>query len=736
MSLPLITLFVLTPNVLYEGGATLKSNYLLSSIKITAEAPDNIFRTYTFKYGTDNIYSYLNEVVEAGEVSFQTLNSTVFVYGKKPVNYTSSPISYQYLSYKDLFPGDFDGDGKSDLIIAQKYGYGHSSYDLVSQIQSSNWTTMYTKSPLASGSTVTGSYSEKTKNSSYALDNFFSSDYNGDGRDDVLYLNATNTTDYGGPLTTFNKLTIELTKKDANNQYYSESRDIYQPYDADYFYKYIRAQNNLFIPGDFDGDGNQDFILIASYCANMGCDGYKAFFSSPNTSETNLEILNFGVGYNGFGDYYATTVANVDYIIPIDYDGDGKQELFISRGTLSYMLSITRISSASGYSFSASSYEIPYMTQGNSKVYFGDFNGDRKGDLLIYKPYETVKWYTYYSTGTGFIPVPFSFKHTLVFNGDVQDDHIVIADYNGDGKSDILDAYLLQSPSYGTMLDVYYGKGYNPMDPSSSFFYEQYYYVNEATRLTAADFNGDGRSDLLYDTDGGLAGYIIFFKPFGREQLLASVTDGFNNTTSFEYKYLTEDPNFYSRTVSLDDWINNYPHNYIQLPISAVSKIKIPDGIGGKAITNFTYKDAILNRTGKGFLGFKNIIADNQATNITSETQNELNTKYAVLYPVKTKTYLGNTSENLSETQITTTFIDRGTGVLDKRFLQHVDKTLSIDYVNDRASESTNTYDNYGNITTNVTKTGILSGSTVTAIETVTTTTVFGSIQYTGSSKT
>jgi len=385
------------------------------------------------------------------------------------------------------------------------------------------------------------------------------------------------------------------------------------------------------------------------------------------------------------------------------------------------------VSIATGYNFSATvlnTYGSGVITEFGSKVYFGDFNGDRKSDLLVYKPLSQV-WNICYGTGKGLVSVPFSFKHTLVL--DDNNDHIIVADFNGDGKSDILDSYTLHSSPFGTNLDTYYSTGYNTSFPSSSFYYEQYHYIHEGIRLTAGDFNGDGRSDVLYDTEGGLEGFILYFKPMGEERFLVSVTNGFDHTTSFEYKLLTEAPSFYNRTVSLDDAANAYPNNYVRLPLYAVSKITVPNGIGGNVNTTFTYKDAILNRAGKGFLGFKNIISDNHTTDIITETQNTLNTQYALLYPVKTKTYFEVTNENLSETQITTTFIDRGTGSpFDKRFLQHIDKTLNIDYVNSRASESNNTYDNYGNITTNVTKTGILSGSTVTATETVTTTTVFG----------
>ena len=56
------------------------------------------------------------------------------------------------------------------------------------------------------------------------------------------------------------------------------------------------------------------------------------------------------------------------------------------------------------------------------------------------------------------------------------------------------------------------------------------------------------------------------------------------------------------------------------------------------------------------------------------------------------------------------------------RYWQKVDKELNIDYLAGNASETTNSYDSYGNVTTSVSKTGTQSGTTVSPVETFTTT--------------
>lgn len=238
-----------------------------------------------------------------------------------------------------------------------------------------------------------------------------------------------------------------------------------------------------------------------------------------------------------------------------------------------------------------------------------------------------------------------------------------------------------------------------------------------------ADFNGDGRSDLLnwddYYSD------VIYIKPDGKERLMDKMADGFNTVTNFDYKNLTEDPAFYARTISLDDPANAYPFNYIQQPLYAVSTVYVPNGIGGTSTTNYTYQDAILHRAGKGFLGFKNVTATNISNNIVSVSQSGLNTQYAMLVPSLSTSSLQSNGNNISSTQLFTSFQNLGTGI-QKRFSTHVDKTVSKDYINKRASESSNTYDNYGNITSNTNKAGDITNYSSGPIQTTVTNTTYG----------
>lgn len=171
----------------------------------------------------------------------------------------------------------------------------------------------------------------------------------------------------------------------------------------------------------------------------------------------------------------------------------------------------------------------------------------------------------------------------------------------------------------------------------------------------------------------------------------------------------------------------NYPYNIISPPIFVVSSVTTSNGIGGVNKSDYRYKDLIFHRAGKGLLGFKNITINNEVLGTTTEVYNDVNIQYATSYQTKQLTKLNSTGETLSEQDVTTTFVDKSTnGYFGKRFSPQVEKSIDINYLTGAASETDNTYDNYGNITTVIHKSGSWSGSSVNTIETATTTTAFG----------
>ena len=200
---------------------------------------------------------------------------------------------------------------------------------------------------------------------------------------------------------------------------------------------------------------------------------FKGFITSPGTNELNKEIGNFGFAANTWGaDYYAGAFANADAINVLDFDGDGKMEILVTKDATSYILSIQRVSVATGFSFIASVIYTTTAVIKDNKIFAGDFNGDKKSDLLVRNNDGT--WKILYSTGKSFSASGFTFNQSVVFTGSAGDHIIQVADFNGDGKSDILHGYLVSGSSpTQSKFSLYYGKGYLP---SAAFYYEQYTY--------------------------------------------------------------------------------------------------------------------------------------------------------------------------------------------------------------------------------------------------------------------
>jgi RHS repeat-associated protein len=711
-------------NTGYDAGASLSTKHLLDKITIVhtndVGATEPV-KTYRLNYGFNNLHSMLKEIVEfGGDETAASLNSTIFLYGDDGQDFTSNTSDLLAASssggWADILTGDFDADGKTDALVTDfyynlqgiRYNTGYSIYTNLDGAGVGNfmYNTVFSQEALMMGYNAS------------QISGLITSDYNKDGRDDVLFLSGS--TVESGQTFFIDKVVLNTTGS-FNSQTGITSfntQNFSYPIVSDGYYQLTSSSGNTFIPGDFDGDGNSDYILIAR---NNVTGRYKAFFTSPATAEVNLEILNFGIGNNPYPNSYARTIVEADKIIPIDFDGDGKQDLLIIKNNTTYILTVQRIAPSSGYNFAALIISTTPSINKNCRAYPGDFNGDRKTDLLMH--YDNNTWGLLYSNGVFYDAnaSAFYFQNPVSVYGYNVTDKITVADFNGDGKADILHGYnyFVNGFASTSKLSFYYSRG---KASSTPFYYEQYPYnkVLSNIDLITGDFNADGITDLIsrYPNESS----ILYIKPLSQKNLLQKITTGHNSTTTFNYKLLTDKstyPYFYDRTISLDDPANLNPFNYVQFPMHALSSITAPDGAGGNNITEYAYENAVLHRAAKGFIGFKKVTAKNNVSGISSVTENEINTQFAVPYTVKQITKLTATNQLLSEVQINNSFNNLSASYFDKRYFQKIDKTLSIDYLNGKASEVVNTYDNYGNITNTINKTGILSGSTVNPTETM-----------------
>jgi RHS repeat-associated protein len=235
-----------------------------------------------------------------------------------------------------------------------------------------------------------------------------------------------------------------------------------------------------FMPMDINGDGKTDMVelYVMGFLGNKY--GRRTWISTGSGFTLGADVSNF-----------ATT--NVQ-IVPMDINGDGKSDLVVMapNQTLGIGTWTRTIYLSTGTDFVAGASDSSITYKGSDLFYAGDFNGDGKSDLLVLVPSSSA-WTRsiYLSTGSGFA-APITDTQA---NGPYATTYFVVADINGDGKSDLVSMQTSSATSgqWGRYIYLSTGSGFvaggtNSTVPSPG----------GGDVFLPMDVNGDGKMDIVH----------------------------------------------------------------------------------------------------------------------------------------------------------------------------------------------------------------------------------------------
>ena len=545
--------------------------------------------------------------------------------------------------------GDFNGDGKTDIL---RLGDAISSNALFL----SKGDGSFTKS---TNFNIASEYLQLSNNTIGIV----LGDFNGDGktdilrRGDVITNNALFLSNGDGSFTKSTKFNITTEN--------------------------LQLSNNTFsmVLGDFDGDGKTDILRCGDVMTNNAL-----FFSNGDGSFTkstvfNIKAENLQLSNNTVG------------ITLGDFNGDGKTDilrrgdvmtnnaLFLSNGDGSFTKS-------TAFNITTENLQLSNNTFG---IVLGDFNGDGKTDILRRGDVVTNNA-LFLSSGNG------SFKKSTTFNitGEyLQHSNntvgIVLGDFNGDGKTDILRRWDTMSSN---ALFLSNGDGTFIKSTAFNITGEYLQHSNNTVGIALGDFNGDGRTDILRRWDA-MASNALFMESTLFPDLLTTIINGLGATTAISYKPLTD------ATVYTKDLTSVYPVMDFQAPMYVISSASSSNGIGSNYTSNYNYVGAKSHLTGGGFLGFRQTISTDAQTKIVNTTSYRQDYPYHGLpLTAQKNTSAGVVINNVSNTWVSSVNTAWSAQYHVPQLTQSVESSYELSGGAPITTVTTNTtYDTYGNPT-------------------------------------
>lgn len=591
-------------NVTYIKSSQLHTAHKLKTISIYNG--ENCIKKYDLDYASTPVTGIpiLKSITEYGSDNTVFYNPTKFEWSVLD-NYAITQASsgrYEELEKAEIYTGDFNGDGKTDMIAVPGSGAKWKEWRLFLS-QGDGRMTFETS----------GEIDSKYKQ-------LVTGDFNGDGKDEFLQIvkgsRASMSSDSPAAIQVLNDsgdesdsivkismvspvehIAMSLAENDSAQaiSLQTQSADIQY-----HVWTHYESSDCEVVSGDFNGDGVSDLLIYYP-----GETTYKIINSLWSNSTSSIQ---------GFG---TTTKLESEYdwedVYLGDFNGDGKTDIMnVSKSGYNLM-----IADENGIPRYAKKGVWP---QSDYRLSFGDFNGDGKTDILATGYGDTDHWSSFGMniwTGEDFE------KYTIPHYFNSLDYVVYVADINGDGKDDFY-AIKKEADRINPTATYYYinegdGTSYieNTVLQANAMEYNTYY---------LGDFDGNGRTDIIgigvdknYRSPSGQTRnnkglYTSYLSPAGFSHILTKITDGLGKETKFEYSYMTDLNIHTPKTFT-------YPLKSVSYPLEIVSYMRQSDGLGGYRTKRYLYEGGRSHSRGMGFIGFEKFIEFDLTEN-TSTVQN------------------------------------------------------------------------------------------------------------------
>ena len=244
---------------------------------------------------------------------------------------------------------------------------------------------------------------------------------------------------------------------------------------------------------DFNGDGHNDIVLVSGASEDQyagGADGSLSILIG-NGDGTMRSAQYMNENPDGTNEITARAAAAADF------NGDGFQDLIFPSGcgpgdscTPSGFTLL--LSNGAGGHQAPLSFTAP--VNGATFLAVADFNGDGKPDVAVFNNCDAsctgASVSIFLNTGNGTFSTPVVYE-----SGDVSPISIATGDFSGDGKPDIAVLEYCGTCSDGeNTIGVLLGNGDGTFQPVVT---QHTGAGNTADWIAAADFNGDGKTDLV-----------------------------------------------------------------------------------------------------------------------------------------------------------------------------------------------------------------------------------------------